>query len=102
MVNKNISLSVSRAITRLKSVFVTLDKDVDYENATSGFKARKSFNDFYSPMNDYSMAASLTNGKYWQPGEFDFQMQIGSKKFPETEIRSHSEAFYQLKKCLGM
>ena len=102
MGNKNINLSVSRAITRLKSVFITLDKDVDYENATGGFKARKAFNDFYSPMNDYSMAASESNSKYWQPGEFEFQMQIGSKKFPETEIRSHSEAFYQLKKCLGI
>ena len=29
-------------------------------------------------------------------------MQIGSKKFPETHIRSHQEAFYQLKKCLGV
>ena len=29
-------------------------------------------------------------------------MQIGSNKFPETEIRGHAEAYYQLKKCLGI
>ena len=82
-------MSISRAITRLKSVFVTLDKEVPYESLNRGFKARKPFNDFYSPMND-------------DKGEFEFQMQIGSKKFPETEIRGHAEAYYQLKKCLGI
>ena len=30
------NLSVSRAVTRLKSVFVTLDKDVAYENKENG------------------------------------------------------------------
>ena len=92
---------MSRAVTRLKSVFVTLDKDVSYENIDKGFKARKSFNDFYSPMNDYAMGVG-NNARYWQDGEFEFQMQIGSKKFPETEIRGHAEAYYQLKKCLGI
>ena len=28
-------------------------------------------------------------------------VQVGSKKFPETEIRSHSESYYQLRKTLG-
>lgn len=37
-----------------------------------------------------------------QAGEFEVQIQIGSKKFPETEIRSHAEAYYQLRKCLGV
>lgn len=34
--------------------------------------------------------------------EMEFQMQIGSKLFPEYPIRSLSESFYQLKKCLGI
>ena len=29
-------------------------------------------------------------------------MQIGSIKYPQTQIRSHAEAYYQLKKCLGI
>jgi hypothetical protein len=35
-------------------------------------------------------------------GEFEFQLQIGSKLFPEYPIRSHNEAFYQLAKRLGV
>ena len=39
---------------------------------------------------------------YNQDGEFEFQMQIGSIKYPQTQIRSHTEAYSQLKKCLGI
>ena len=35
-------------------------------------------------------------------GEFEFQLQIGSALYPEYRIRSHSEAYYNLKKCLGI
>ena len=35
-------------------------------------------------------------------GEFELQLQIGSKLFPEYPIRSHNEAYYQLKKTLGI
>ncbi len=35
-------------------------------------------------------------------GEFEFQLQIGSKLFPEYPIRSHNEACYQLCKTLGV
>ena len=35
-------------------------------------------------------------------GEFEFQLQIGSKLFPEYPIRSHNEAYYQLAKTLGV
>ena len=37
-----------------------------------------------------------------QDGEFEFHLQIGSKLFPEYPIRSHTEAYYQLKKTLGV
>ena len=37
-----------------------------------------------------------------QDGEFEFYIQIGSKLFPEYPIRSHNEAYYQLKKTLGV
>ena len=35
-------------------------------------------------------------------GEFELQLQIGSKLFPEYPIRSHNEAYYQLCKSLGV
>ena len=32
----------------------------------------------------------------------EFSLQLGAKLYPEQPIRSHAEAFYQLKKCLGI
>ena len=48
--------------------------------------------------------------RFWHPmaGSFDsekeveLQIQIGSKLYPEYPIRSLSEAFYQLRKTLGL
>jgi hypothetical protein len=34
--------------------------------------------------------------------EFRLSLQIGSKLFPEYPIRSHSEAYYKLKKTVGI
>jgi hypothetical protein len=90
-------INVSRAITRLKSVFVTLNKDM-----TGGRTDKvgiKFWNDFFSPMWDGNHDGTLT---HIPGGEFEFQLQIGSKLFPEYPIRSHNEAYYQLKKTLGV
>ena len=54
----------------------------------------KSFNDFYRPSGDF-----LTQ---MQDKEIEFQIQIGSKMYPEYPIRSVQEAFTQLVKCLGI
>jgi hypothetical protein len=35
-------------------------------------------------------------------GEFEMQLQIGSSLYPEYRIRSHAEAYYNLKKTLGI
>jgi len=93
---KDIQHTITRAVSRLKSVFVTLDHAVPSEEIYIG---RRSWNDFYSPMHFYSGG---TSNLYDARGEFEFQLQIGSKQFPEYPIRSHAEAFYQLKKCLGV
>jgi hypothetical protein len=90
-------ITVSRAITRLKSVFVTLSKD--FVGTREDMVGRKFWNDFFSPMHAYNYSGTLTH----EPdAEFEFQLQIGSKLFPEYPIRSHSEAYYQLKKTLGV
>ena len=96
--NKDVQLSVSRAVSRLKSVFVTLDHDVTGE---ADMKGRKQWNDFYSPMQPYSGGVNDWT-MYNETGEIEFQMSVGSKLFPEYPIRSHAEAFYQLKKALGV
>jgi len=91
------SINVSRALTRLKSVFITLTKDAINNRANK--PGMKFWNDFFSPMWEKNYAGIWTHDP---DGEFEFQLQIGSKLFPEYPVRSHNEAFYQLKKTLGV
>jgi hypothetical protein len=88
-----LGVNVSRAVTRLKSIFVSLQKDV------SGAPGYKGWNTFWSPMSPENRDGTIT---YADAGEFKFYVQIGSKLFPEYPIQSHSEAYYQLKKTLGI
>ena len=60
---------------------------------------RKQWNDFFSPLSPDYRGGVLTHNS---DGEFEFQLQIGSKLFPEYPIRSHNEAYYQRKKTLGV
>ena len=46
-------------------------------------------------------AAKGLNNKYDNTMEFQAQLQLGSKLYPEYMIRSHAEAYYNLRKCLG-
>jgi hypothetical protein len=93
---QQIRLNVTRALSRLKSVFVSLDKAVTPSNAYVG---RKEWNDFYSPMQPH---AEDEVNQFNSDGEFEFQLQLGSKLYPEYPIRSHAEAYYQLRKTLGV
>ena len=93
---KDVRINVSRALTRLKSVFVTF-----YLKSLDGSsKNLKEWNTFYSPMKAYATPGKLS--QYNSNGEFEYQLQVGSKLFPEFPIRSHSEGYYQLRKCLGV
>lgn len=91
------TINVSRALTRLKSVFVTLNKD--FVNNRANVVGLKFWNDFFSPMWEANHDGTWTHDP---SGEFEFQLQIGSKLYPEYPIRSHNEAYYQLKKTLGV
>ena len=88
---QKVRLNVTRALSRLKSVFITLDKQV------TDLK-RKPWNTFYSPMWFYTGSSNQFNSL----GEFEAQLQLGSKLYPEYPIRSHSESYYQLRKTLGI
>ena len=92
---QKVRLNVTRALSRLKNVFLTLNQNT----YPAGNVRYKEWNSFYSPMEFYT-GATLNN---WDAeGEIgDFQIQIGSKLFPEYPIRSHAEAYYQLRKTLG-
>ena len=104
---QDISVNVSRAISRLKSVFVSFYKS-EYKDAAGVVEVnpmttaiRKEWLDFVHPMENAGNAAGI-NLKYDKGYELEFQMQIGSKLFPEYPIRSLSEAFSQLKKSVGI
>ncbi len=91
--------NVTRSLTRLKSVCVNFDGEGVGENTPgalplTGAEFRKGFNDFYHPSGDYLIQR--------QDKEIEFQIQIGSKLYPEYPIRSVQEAFTQLTKCLGI
>jgi len=100
------SINITRALSRLKSVFVTLDQALPPNNSDgTNLKAadtdlhirvwKKWWNDFFHPM-------SYSNGGYSQAFELEAQLQVGSKLFPSYPIRSCQEAFYQLRKCMGV
>ncbi|MFM7980066.1 MAG: hypothetical protein ACKPKO_12195, partial [Candidatus Fonsibacter sp.] len=89
----DLAINITRSLTRLKSVFVSLWKK--YQDETrQDMRANRMFNDFFSPMHTTIM---LWVTQQDMDGEFEFHMQIGSKLYPEYPIRSHAEAFYQLK-----
>ena len=92
----DISVNVTRAISRLKSVFLSFD---GAHVATGNSQvAHTTVNTFVHPMNgvDYAL------GEYNWNEELQYQISIGSKLFPEYPCRSLAEAFYQLKKALGI
>ena len=95
---QKVRLNVTRALSRLKSVFVSLVRDVPNAQLAANLGS-KDWNDFYSPMYEY---AKVADNQFNSNGEFEAQLQLGSKLYPEYPIRSHAEAFYQLRKTMGV
>ncbi len=98
IVSPDSQINVSRSLTKLKSIFVTLDK-----NFVAGIEREtyfnKSYNNFYSPMTVNKITDVLT---YNQTNEIEsLQVQIGSTQIPQYPVQSHAECFYLLKKALG-
>ena len=88
---QNISVAVSRAVTRLKGLFLTF-----YKPDATGI-VHKEWNYFYHPM------ITLTQSPFFDPGfELEYQIQLGAKLYPEYPVRSLSEAFAQLRKTVGL
>ena len=90
--DKDFSCHIHRALTRLKSVFVTLFKD-DATSANMPAGLRKVCNDFYHPA-----GAGMED---LEKGQHQFQLQIGSKLIPEYPIKDSTEFFYHLRKTVG-
>jgi hypothetical protein len=91
-------INVSRSLSKMKSVFVTLDKGFTTGDLRATFY-NKFWNNFWSPNAGTGGTDYLThNGEKFT----HFQLQIGSKLFPEYPIKTHCEAFYSLRKALGI
>ncbi len=91
-------INVSRSLSNMKSVFVTLDKTFKDGNGRALF-----YNNFWNNFWSHNAGAGITNtlthtGEKFTP----FQLQIGSKPFPEYPIETHAEAFYSLHNALGI
>jgi hypothetical protein len=94
---KSIMVNITRTASRLKSCFVTLNKN---SGTGEDIGLYRNWNEFWSPMAGGRLDAFTS---YNENNDIDsFYVQIGSKIFPEYPVRSHSEAFYQLTKCLGV
>jgi hypothetical protein len=90
-------INVSRALSRLKSVFLSLERNLKDERAVW---YTKDWNSFYSPMARDTLTEKTTN---IEANEItSLQLQIGSFLIPQYPIRSHSECFYSLRKALGI
>jgi len=86
-------VNVTRSVSRLKSLFFNFDGNrpaLANGNRTTYYN--KDWNTFSHPM----------QGAYSFNNELQLSVQIGSKLFPEYPIRSAAEAYYQLKKALGI
>ena len=94
--SSDFAVSVTRAVSRLKSVFINFDGGRNQSSDEGLF--HRSFNTFMGPMN----GTDYVGGEYDYNKELQWQLQIGSKMFPEYPCRSMAETFYQLKKALGI
>jgi hypothetical protein len=94
------TMNVNRTLTRLTDVFVSLQGARGLVGTESYCPHLKEFNDFWSPMAQYTG----TNGQeYDSLDEIDlFSISLGSKKIIDYDIASHSEAMSHLRKTLGV
>lgn len=87
--DKDFSAHISRSLTRLKSVCLTL-----HEADSAWYKE---CNNFYHPMGSTQYGGEA----YHFPSEHQVWIQIGSMLIPEYPVNGVSEAYYQLKKAVG-
>ena len=83
--DKNFSAHITRAVTRLKSIILTLHKPDNVYYKTS--------HDFYHPC--------ANNGALSLANEHSYQIQIGSKLVPEYPVSNLAESFSHLRKVVG-
>ena len=87
-----LDIQVIRSVSKLVGVFITFNKDpVDSVVADEYF--HKEFTRFYHPMINNDEAV---NGFYNPDLDLEFQIQLGSKLYPEYPGNSITQCFYHL------
>ena len=82
------SVHITRSLSRLKSIFIShVGNIADKESCAL---VHKEFNNFYHPM------LRAADSSYDPDFEMEWQVQIGSRLYPEYSVRSNSESYYQL------
>ena len=99
LAGQNPSLNITRALSKLKSVFLTLvgstpSPSIYDDVGVHGYAFLKPWNDFYHPM---AFCPHYIAGQ-----EFEVALQIGSKKFPDYPLRTQAETYSALRKCMGI
>ena len=91
------SVPVIRSVSKLVASFVTFYKAGD---PSSGYEyADKEFCRFYHPHQAHN---PLDEGIYDKDKDLEFQIQIGSKLYPEYPCNSITQCYYHLRKALNL
>ena len=95
--NDSISVPVIRSVSKLLASFITFYRT---DQPSLGYEyANKRFCRFYHPHQSHD---SSVEGIYDVNKDLEFQIQLGSKLFPEYPCNSLSQCFYHLRKALNL
>ena len=104
IVNNNVAVQISRAVSKLNRMFLTFYKPVKDDGETD-FQLKqnevKPGISFYHPMQAGSIE-STKKTTYNATKELEFQIQLGGKLYPEYPCRSINECFSILKETLNL
>ena len=93
----DISVPVIRSVSKLVASFVTFYKSGD---PSTGYEyCDKEFCRFYHPHQNHE---PLDEGIYDKNKDLEFQIQLGSKLYPEYPCNSITQCFYHLRKALNL
>ena len=93
----DINVPVIRSVSKLVASFITFYRDDD---PSLGYEyANKRFCRFYHPHQSHD---SLKEGIYDVNKDLEFQIQLGSKLYPEYPCNSLTQCFYHLRKSLNL
>ena len=100
----DISVPVIRSVSKLVASFITFYKKydplVEASRPSTGYEyADKDFCRFYHPHQQHN---ALDQGIYDKNKDLEFQLQLGSKLYPEYPCNSITQRFYHLRKALNL